>query len=77
MKQQHIPGRTLASWSVDCPSGKKALGGGVLSGGPVVGQFVAESGPAGEATGWTVVVKNSRDIAVTEYLRVICAYVSP
>ena len=62
---------------VDCPAGKKALGGGVTSGGPVVAAVsVMESGPAGAATGWLASVRNNGNVTTTEYVWAICAYVA-
>src|SRR5215207_1883051 len=62
---------------VDCPAGKKALGGGVTSGGPVVATVsVMESGPAGQATGWLASVRNNGNVTTTEYVWAICANVT-
>jgi hypothetical protein len=68
-------------WAVYCPSGKKALGGGVATGGDPLNAYwarVLESAPAGAAaTGWTVAVRNESDAkTITEYVWVICANVS-
>ena len=68
-----------ASWHVDCPSGKKALGGGVASPGPAAPPVthVFETAPAGaEATGWQVGVYHESAHTATFYAWVICAYVS-
>jgi hypothetical protein len=63
------------SWSVDCPSGTKALGGGVSSTAPYYTR-VLETAPAGEATGWSVAVRNEGGPTLTPYAWVICANAS-
>jgi hypothetical protein len=72
-----IPRDHKDQWQVHCPSGKKALGGGVSSVGasPYVTQ-IFESAPAGQATGWTVGVYHETSQTIRFYAWVICAYVS-
>jgi len=76
-KAQSISPGIYGRWSVDCPDGKRALGGGVASGGPVFSTLsVMESGPAGAATGWLAAVRNNGNVTTTEYVWAICAYVT-
>ena len=83
----HTEGHTIGpddweSWGVDCPAGKRALGGGVAASGQLVGNFLhsavvssAPTGPAG--TGWSVTYSNDYDAGkVTAYVWVICATVT-
>jgi hypothetical protein len=73
-----IPAKDYKAWNVNCPSGKKALGGGVGGQGDVSARIV-ESVPAGAgATGWHVHVYNGTEYgyAITEYAWVLCADVS-
>ena len=71
-----IPVDTYATWSAPCPSGKKVLGGGVVSGLERDDVRVIESGPEGAGTGWKAIVINFGDSAITEYVWAICATVS-
>ena len=62
---------------VVCPSGKKALGGGVAGyGGPWYLSRVVQSAPAGQATGWLATVRNDGIATVTYFVWAICAYVT-
>ena len=61
-------------WSVDCPNGKRALGGGVSTSAPYETRVI-ESAPTGEATGWGVGVKNEGGPTMSGYVWVTCAYV--
>lgn len=76
----YIAPKHLATWEVDCPSGKKALGGGVATAsGSYKDVRIVSSAPAGaDATGWSVSVWNegSESSTLNEYAWVICAYVS-
>ena len=68
-----------AGRQVDCPAGKKALGGGVSAGVPFATRVVelAPAGSAGEGTGWLGRVFNEMDTrSTTAYVWVICAFVS-
>ena len=74
-----IPPNAYQGWRVDCPSGKKALGGGVaveplkLKG----AARVVESAPSGaSATGWQVAIYNGTDFSMSGYAWVICASVA-
>jgi Collagen triple helix repeat (20 copies) len=74
---QRISPGVYGRWSVDCPDGRRALGGGVLSGGPVFATLsVMESGPADAATGWLAAVRNNGNVTTTEYVWAICANVT-
>ncbi len=83
----HTKGHTIGpenyeTWAVDCPAGKRALGGGVAMSGPYQGSFrhgaVVQSAPAGAAaTGWVVTYSNGFSQGnITAYAWVICAHVS-
>jgi len=61
-------------WSVDCPNGKNALGGGVSTTAPYETRVI-ESAPTGEAIGWGVGVKNEGGPTMAAYVWVTCAYV--
>jgi hypothetical protein len=61
-------------WSVDCPNGKRALGGGVSTTQPYETR-VLESAPTGESTGWGVGVRNEGGPTMSAYAWVTCAYV--
>ena len=69
-----IPPDSGASRQVDCPVGKKALGGGASSTGSRA--YVSDSAPTNGATGWQTWYTNTGSYAVTVYAWVICAYVS-
>ena len=72
-----IPKSTIHVWSVQCPRGKKALGGGVsLTRNDLYYTQVVQSAPAGEGTGWTANVFNDGNKPVSAYVWVICANVS-
>ena len=83
----HTAGHTIGPndweiWGVDCPPGKRALGGGVAASPQLVGNFlhsaVISSAPSGAAgTGWSVTYSNDYDEGkVTAYVWVICATVT-
>jgi Collagen triple helix repeat (20 copies) len=67
-----------ARWGVDCPSGKKALGGGVASqAASPYKTHIFESAPSGAAaTGWQVGVYHDTSQPITFYVWVICASVA-
>jgi len=69
-----IPGNYYNDTQVDCPSGKKALGGGGSTTG-YNGKLVS-SAPTDPGTGWGVAYHNTGNTPVTVYAWVICAYVS-
>jgi Collagen triple helix repeat (20 copies) len=75
-------GRDLApddpqTWQVNCPGGKKALGGGVHTGNASrYVTWIYESAPAGAADGWIVGVYHNTTRTIRMYAWVICAYVS-
>jgi len=69
---------SYAKWSVGCPNGRKALGGGVATASSeVLGRTLLETAPHGEATGWYGSVINRSSQPITDYVWAICAYVSP
>lgn len=82
----HTAGKSITpgeyeKWTVNCPGGKKALGGGVAASGPFQGNYnrgaVVSSAPAGPATGWAVTYSNGYSQGtMTAYAWVICGYVS-
>lgn len=60
---------------VDCPAGKKALGGGTTA--TEVGLIrLTQNGPGGQATGWIASVVNESTIKRIAFVWVICANVS-
>jgi Collagen triple helix repeat (20 copies) len=64
------------TWQVYCPSGKRALGGGVAPlGGSYAYQHVVESAPAKEGTGWEAAVWNDTRDSIDYFVWVICARV--
>jgi len=75
-----IPPDDRRTWQVNCPGGKKALGGGVsTTSGNKSDTHISESAPAGaSATGWLASVYTNPDAGFTPtyYVWVICAYVS-
>jgi hypothetical protein len=82
----HTQGHTIgpedyATGGVDCPTAKRALGGGVAASGRYVGNIrhsaVVQSAPAGAATGWVVTYSNEfSEGNVIAYAWVICANVT-
>jgi Collagen triple helix repeat (20 copies) len=74
--QRDIPRDGTATWSANCPAGKKALGGGVASVPVNYGTRIIQSAPAGQATGWLVTVQHDRSGTVSYFAWVICASVS-
>jgi collagen triple helix repeat protein len=74
-----VPSNSYKSAQVDCPGGKKALGGGgsavITAGAGAVA--LAESAPTDPGTGWVVTYRNGSSITTpTAYAWVICANVS-
>jgi hypothetical protein len=83
----HTLGKTIGpenyvTWTIDCPGGKSALGGGVAASGPYQGNYrhgaVVQSAPAGaRATGWVITYSNGYSQGnMTAYAWVICADVT-
>jgi hypothetical protein len=76
----NIPPKTGRTWQVSCPSGKRALGGGVAHANEYKSYTrVMESAPAGAATGWAASVFNdapSGGITYSSFVWVICAHVT-
>ena len=68
------------TWSVPCPAGTKALGGGVVGsrGLPDANTQITQDGPDGLATGWLVSVYNDAgaNLTLSYYAWVICASVA-
>ena len=76
-----IPPKSSKTWHVNCPPGKKALGGGVAlaNGLPKSYARVIETAPSGLATGWGALVFNDAPaggFTYSAYVWVICAYVT-
>jgi hypothetical protein len=75
-----IPPKSGRTWQVDCPSGKKALGGGVAHANEIKSYTrVMESAPAGAATGWVASVCNDAPaggFTYSSFVWVFCASVS-
>jgi len=69
-----IPGNSPAYEPVDCPDGKKALGGGGST--ESAGVYVFASAPTDPGTGWVVGYNNTYSTPRTVYAWVICAYVA-
>jgi hypothetical protein len=70
-----VAGPGLASVRVNCPAGKRALGGGVLVSNANIETQVRQSGPDGQATGWAATVLNNGSAPVIATVAVICASV--
>jgi hypothetical protein len=68
-----IPGNSGGLAQIDCPGGKKALGGGGAS--SSYGTYLAASAPTDPGTGWVVAYHNTYPTPRTVYAWVICAYV--
>jgi hypothetical protein len=62
-------------WSVNCPNGKRVLGGGVSTTEPYHAR-VLESAPAGDGTGWGVAIRNEGGPKMAAYAWAICAYLA-
>lgn len=73
-----IKGGEFDNLSIDCPKGKKALGGGVAVPYPHYVARVIQSAPGGAAaTGWLATVANDGSkVAISAYVWVICAFVA-
>jgi hypothetical protein len=72
-----VTGQGTRSGTVNCPGGKKALGGGVLTSNAPLTR-VDQTGPAGQATGWLATVDffAAANTTLTATVWVICANVS-
>jgi hypothetical protein len=75
---KEIKPNSLGRWQVNCPAGKKALGGGVAATNTHIFTRILESAPGGAAaTGWLASVYNDTDNASASfYAWVICAHVA-
>jgi Collagen triple helix repeat (20 copies) len=73
-----IPPGETRTWRVYCPTGQKALGGGVAETNTPTFSRVVETAPAGASPiGWQVTVYNDAHyLDITDYVWVICASVS-
>jgi hypothetical protein len=69
-----VPANSTATGTVDCPAGKRALGGGVSR---VGNGLVVDTAPQNEGTGWVGEMYNRGSGSVTMYVWAICANVSP
>ena len=68
-----VPANTTRRMTVQCPSGKKTLSGGVSKSS---GGVVAETAPLDGGTGWTGLVYNLSSTPTTMYVWALCANVS-
>jgi hypothetical protein len=59
------------SWSVDCPAGKKVLGGGVSSANPDV-VYIVQTAPLANGLGWRATVLNRSANAQDSFVWAIC-----
>lgn len=78
---QMVGDKWYATWTVNCPAGKVALGGGASIEATRQGHLnhgsLSQSAPAGAgATGWTVTYANGYSEPVKVWAWVICAYQS-
>jgi hypothetical protein len=69
-----IPANSAGFADVDCPDGKKALGGGASA--TNGGTDLVSSTPTDPGTGWVAYYQNPNSVAATVYAWVICANVS-
>jgi hypothetical protein len=74
--QVTVAGPGLASVRVNCPAGKRALGGGVIVSNANIETQVRQSGPDGQATGWVVTLLNNGSSPIIATVAAICAAVS-
>jgi hypothetical protein len=74
---QDVPHGLTHGATAECPSGKKALGGGASSTDSIYSR-ITESAPTNPGTGWFAVVANQGDASIhmTMYAWAICAYVA-
>ena len=77
-KGASLSGESFKTVNVDCPAGKKALGGGVAVTSGLWAMRVIQSAPSGAAaTGWLATVANDASNYTTSfYVWAICASVS-
>ncbi len=68
-----VPANSTATGTVDCPAGKRALGGGVSR---IGNGLVVDTAPQNEGTGWVGEMYNRGNGSVTMYVWAICANVS-
>jgi hypothetical protein len=80
--EQHISSGVVLGTKVaiptqaNCTAGKKALGGGASSNGPLT--YVIDSAPTDDGAGWVVRSRNTSDTTeATVYAWVTCANVAP
>ena len=71
---QVVPAGDRAAAEVDCPAGKKVLGGGVSSTWWI--PYVYHSAPQRDLSGWRGAIWNTGPIDVTVFVWAICAYVT-
>lgn len=76
-----VPDNLYSTWTVPCPSGKAALGGGASIDATKQGHYyegqIVQSAPAGStANGWTVTFMNDFGDPVDAFAWVICARVT-
>ena len=69
-----VAAKSKATWSVDCPSGKKVLGGGVSS--ADLNVAIRQTAPLDDGAGWLATVENQRqERAITVYVWATCGIV--
>ena len=68
-----VPANSQATGIVDCPAGKRALGGGVSR---VGNGLVVDTAPQNDGVGWVGEMYNRGSGSVTMYVWAICANVS-
>jgi hypothetical protein len=71
VQPEAIPSGSTRQWAVSCPSGKRAVGGGVSSSNTVFVRML-EASPLNNGTGWYVGLKNEHSSTVTGYAWVAC-----
>ena len=69
-----VPPNRFVEAHVNCPGGKRALGGGVSS--FVRYSVVKESAPLNGGLGWNAAVQNTVDAPTNMYVWAICANVT-
>jgi hypothetical protein len=66
-----IPANGNASWTITCPPGKQAVGGGVSSFNPNT-TIIRESAPLDDKTGWYVTAANTKASTVGTFGWAVC-----
>ena len=66
-----IDGKKSENWGIECPDGKKVVGGGVSSNDPANARVV-ESAPLDFGAGWWVGLRNEKDSELLAYAWAVC-----